>query len=211
MPPDTIFHITLVDNLPSIVASGGLYSDAAVRDAATAHAAIGSKSIKDRRMELLVPCHERTVVGEYVPFFYCPRSIMLFLIHKRNPMVPHRGGQDHVVHLAADLGSVMSWCDQNGVPWAIADGNAASAITKFSNNRATLAELDMKAINAHLWSESPLRERKQAEFLVYREFPWHLVNKIGVKDDTVRAAVRRAIAAAVHKPPVVIEPTWYYP
>jgi hypothetical protein len=38
-------------------------------------------SIKRRRIEqLAVSCHPGTRVGDYVPFYFCPRSIMLFVI-----------------------------------------------------------------------------------------------------------------------------------
>jgi len=43
-------------------------------------------------------------VGDYVPFYFCPRSIMLFIIHQANhPELDYRGGQVPIVHLQADL------------------------------------------------------------------------------------------------------------
>ncbi len=36
--------------------------------------------IKRRRLfEIDVQCHPDTMVGDYVPFYFCPRSIMLFI------------------------------------------------------------------------------------------------------------------------------------
>ncbi len=36
--------------------------------------------IKRRRVEELeVDCHPGTKVGDYVPFYFCPRSVMLFV------------------------------------------------------------------------------------------------------------------------------------
>lgn len=80
-----IYHITHVDNLPSILADGGIVSDAAMITRGGPAAAIGMSSIKRRRVEQLeVDCHPGTKVGEFVPFYFCPRSIMLYVIHRGN-------------------------------------------------------------------------------------------------------------------------------
>src|ERR1035441_9461886 len=43
---------------------------------------VGMSEIKRRRLEELdVHCHPGTKVGEYVPFYFCFRSIMLFLLY----------------------------------------------------------------------------------------------------------------------------------
>ncbi len=123
-----IYHITHVSNLPSIVADGELLSDAAMAARGGPLQAIGMDSIKRRRIhELEVPCHPDTRVGDYVPFYFCPRSVMLYLIHKGNhPDLRYRGGQEPVVHLEADLLSVVRWAETEGVPWAFSLTNAGS-------------------------------------------------------------------------------------
>ena len=89
-----IFHITHVDNLPGILADGGLLPDAALISRNANVAGIGMSSIKQRRLTLPVVCHPGDYVGDYVPFYFCPRSIMLFLIHcKNHPDLTYRGGQ----------------------------------------------------------------------------------------------------------------------
>ena len=90
----SIHHITHVDNLLSILSDGMLWSDAAMIARGAARAAIGMSSIKQRRLALPVRCHPGDHVGEYVPFYFCPRSIMLFLIHRANhPDLGYRGGR----------------------------------------------------------------------------------------------------------------------
>jgi len=43
-------------------------------------------------------------VGDCVPFYFCPRSVMLYLIYQGNhPDLQYHGGQDLVLHLEADL------------------------------------------------------------------------------------------------------------
>jgi hypothetical protein len=90
-----IYHITHVENLRDIIAAGGLVSDAEMIARGGPAAAIGMSSIKRRRVEQLeLGCHPGTKVGDYVPFYFCPRSIMLFVIYCANhPELTYRGGQ----------------------------------------------------------------------------------------------------------------------
>ncbi len=49
-----------------------------------------------------VKCHPGTKVGEYVPFYFCPRSVMLYILYMGNhPELGYRGGQAPIVHLSA--------------------------------------------------------------------------------------------------------------
>src|SRR6266851_1161554 len=101
LPADPrIYHITHIDNLPSIIAEGWLLSDAVMVARGGPQATIGVSSIKQRRLTLPVDCQPGTNVGEYVPFYFCPRSVMLFIIHKGNhPELSYQGGQEAVLHL----------------------------------------------------------------------------------------------------------------
>ena len=99
-----IYHILHVDRLASVVAEASLLSDAEIGGEAADGTTIGMGTIKERRLRLPVDCHPGTHVGEYVPFYFCPRSIMLYVIYKANhPELAYRGGQEPIVHLEADL------------------------------------------------------------------------------------------------------------
>jgi hypothetical protein len=54
---------------------------------------VGMSEIKENRMRLSVKCHDGDTVGEYVPFYFCPRSIMLFKAN--HPGLTYRGGDRH--------------------------------------------------------------------------------------------------------------------
>lgn len=96
-----IYHITHVDNLRAIVAEGALLPDAEMIARGGPGQAIGMFGIKLRRVEELeVACHSGTKVGHYVPFYFCPRSIMLYVIYRANHHeLTYRGGQGPIVHL----------------------------------------------------------------------------------------------------------------
>jgi hypothetical protein len=170
------------------------------------------KEIKRRRLEeLAVDCHPSTRVGEYVPFYFCPRSIMLYLLHMGNhPDVSYRGGQGPIVHLEADLHSVVRWANREGVRWAFSNSNAGARYAAFFNEVDRLGDLDWGAIAANDWKAAMVRERKQAEFLLERYFPWALIERIGVIDPGRAQAVSELQIAAEHKPEIVVQRNWYY-
>jgi len=85
-PPDEpkIYHIVHVDKLASIIADGCLWCDAVMVTKPGLGTVIGMNTIKQRRLVLPVDCHPGDHVGDYVPFYFCARSIMLYVIHRAN-------------------------------------------------------------------------------------------------------------------------------
>ena len=207
----SIYHITHVANLGRIVEQGGLVSDAAMMAAGGPPAAIGMSGIKQRRLILPVACHPPACVGDFVPFYFCPRSIMLFVIHRANhPDLTYRGGQGPIVHLQADLHSVISWAQAQGRPWAFSLSNAGAAYAEFRNSLDDLSQLDWGAITATDFREQAVRHGKQAEFLLHGSFPWTLVTEVDVHSAAVGAQAATAIGNSAHRPLVKIRPDWYY-
>lgn len=89
-----IYHITHLNNIGPIVQSGEILSDARMLAVPSGCTIIGMSKIKRRRLEEIeVSCHRGTRVGQYVPFYFCPRSIMLYILHMANhPDLTYRGG-----------------------------------------------------------------------------------------------------------------------
>ena len=97
-----LYHITHGANLSAIVETGGLLADSeAARGRAPTR--IGMSEVVARRKNLPVPCHPNTCVGDYVPFYFCPRSVMLYVIWRGNhPSLTYAAGQVPIVHLEAE-------------------------------------------------------------------------------------------------------------
>ena len=209
-PQPKIYHIAHVDRLPSIVAAGGLLSDAMVQAQALGGTMIGMNHIKQRRLtELQLASHPGLFVGACVPFYFCPRSVMLYLIHRRNAELAYQGGQASIIHLQADLGAVVAWANAEPARWAFTLSNAGSYFFEDRNDLARLGEINWTAVQASNWSGG-LKEGKQAEFLVEQRFPWHLIERIGVHSAAVYGQVVNALQAHGHRPPVEVLPGWYY-
>lgn len=206
-----IYHIVHGDRLPSITKDGGLICDAVMATRQNVGTTIGMSNIKGRRLQQQLPCYPDSCVGDYVPFYFCPRSVMLYLIHRANhPELSYKGGQQPIVHLELDLYSVIDWADSNKRRWAFSLSNAAAYYTQFRADLNRLDEINWDAVAANNWSQSEIKEAKQAEFLVHGTVPWRLVSRIGVISSQIGNRVARAISAASYKPRIEVIPSWYY-
>lgn len=206
-----IYHITHIDNLAAIVQSGCLLSDATMSIQGGPVRSIGMSSIKRRRLQLPVSCHPGTTVGEYVPFYFCPRSVMLYVIHRSNhPELAYQDGQEPIIHLEADVHRVITWAQQEKVRWAISSINAGARYAVFWNDVAALHQLDWKAIQATDFRNPDVKERKQAEFLVHSLVPFRLFERIGVCTAAIQREARRILNAAGHQMSVDIRRDWYF-
>jgi hypothetical protein len=199
-----IYHITDIANLPAILHSRGLFSDVALANAGGPQVQIGYQHIKARRMhQYKIDCCNDRFVGEFVPFYFCPRSVMLYVVNQGNSGRP-RGCQSTIVHLVSSVDAGLGL----GRQWAIADGNAGAAHTGFSTNTAALNDLDWSAIEATSWGGRT--HQKSAEFLVADFFPWTAITGIGCANDQVRMQVSHLLSQQAHRPTVSINPNWYY-
>ena len=204
-----VYHIVHVDRLASIAADGFLWSDAVLQQCQRQGTVIGMTEIKHRRLTNPVRCHRGLKVGGCVPFYFCPRSVMLYVIHMANhSQLDYRGGQDPIVHLQVDLHKAVRWADRNRQRWAFTLQNAAVRYVQARCNLAQLDEIDWNAVQARAWRSCS--ESKQAEFLVEYSFPWQLVRRIGARTAATRDRARDAISRAVHQPRVRIRRDWYY-
>ena len=166
-------------------------------------------TIKQRRLTNPVKCRPGLNVGDCVPFYFCPRSVMLYLIHRANhPELAYRGGQGPIVHLEANLNEAVDWAERHGRRWAFTLSNAGSRYFQDRCDLAQLDEIDWDAVQARTWQGRT--DGKQAEFLVERSFPWTLVRRVGVCSVEAYNGATESMRSADHRPAVTIQPEWYY-
>lgn len=206
-----IYHITHIDNLPAILALGELLSDTMIRTLGLQAQCIAHGHIKQRRQQTPVSMAPGGMVSDYVPFYFCPRSPMLYAIHGGS-VEGYPGGQGRVLHLVADAEAV----EASGAQCVHTDGNAASQPRRFFAGTSQLeTALSWDVIRSNSWGntadDNDRKRRKQAEFLVWQHVPWSAVSRIGVIDDTIGREVAALLAGSAHRPQIETQRTWYYP
>lgn len=199
-----LYHITDVANLPGILRSHGLLSDVAM--ARVAHEKIGYAHIKLRRMtQYRIPCCGNRFVGEFVPFYFCPRSPMLYTINKGNAGKP-AGCQKDILHLVSRLSHAI----ELDKAWAISDGNAGAGYTSFDNKLAALDGLDWGIINSNNWAGDERRNKKSAEFLIADSYPWSHIEGVVCQNRQTADRVSELLAKQENAPEVTVQSNWYY-
>jgi ssDNA thymidine ADP-ribosyltransferase, DarT len=146
-----------VDNLASILAEGGLWCDARLATRTASATSIGIGDLQSRRLMLPVKCYPGDLVGGYVPFYFCPRSIMLYLIHRANhPNLAYRGGQGRILHLELDLNELISWANGEGPSrrWAFTLSNGSAYYAEFRHRVEHLDQIDWVSVAANDFSDA---------------------------------------------------------
>ena len=201
-----LYHITDVANLQSIFDEGSLLSDAAMRAAGKDVTEIGYATIKWRRLNSYsVDCCNGRFVGEFVPFYFCPRSPMLFTINKGNTGRPP-GCQTSILHLVSDVGRAWSL----NKAWAISDGNAGAAYTTFSNAKDVLDGVAWDVVRSDAWSGDRMH-KKATEFLIEESYPIDLFFGIGVHNQQVADQVENILNRNNLNLQVKVKKEWYFP
>lgn len=207
-----IFHFTHIDNLATIIVDGGLMSDSECITRKRTAARSGNSEIKQRRFGQAIEAGVGMggVVADYVPFYYAPRSPMLFSIKSGNVsgVDPDQNPLVYCVARAEDFSPPH---------FVVTDGNAASALSSHYGTHADMSnKIDWNVMKASYWrntdEDGDRMRRRMAEFLVHRFVAWHhikaLVTRVPATQQAVLSLYKRL--QPQHQPPVTVNPSWYY-
>lgn len=122
MTNPAIYHITHADNVANIVREGRLWCDAQRIARGLVNTNIGYSHIKERRMRHPVTAAAGGTLGNYVPFNFCPRSVMLYVVSQGHEN--YREGQQPIVHLVSSIETIRTL----GRPWFFTDRHADLAM-----------------------------------------------------------------------------------
>jgi len=218
--PVRIFHITAIANLPSIAKAKALLATTEVAKKKIVCQSIAYQSIQGRRALKMVARPPGGVLHDYVPFYFAPRSPMLFTINSGNvPSCPYR--QTHIVHLATTVDLVTA----NGLTFVFYDHNATLGIAACYNNLNDLDKIDWPLFHEQpqldgyckYWQNRyddtryiKRMETRQAEFLVHRGVPLTLIQTVGTYDNGTADQVREVFKTAGVLLNVEAKPEWYF-
>lgn len=203
VPPNPlIFHITHVDNLEGILREGGLWCDSQRIARGLVSTNIGLTHIKKRRLSRVVATKAGGMLGDYVPFNFCKRSVMLYRIHLGHN--DYAGGQENIVHLVSTVNDAVAL----GRPWAFSDRHAELRHALHFDDLAKLSEVPWQVMEAQYWEN--VKEERQAEFLVHNFFPWEAVTEVAVMTPVVERRVQAILSGKLPTPVVAVRRKWYY-
>lgn len=209
-----IYHIIDINNLQSILNEGAILSYNTKEQKNIVHVNIAYQNIQDWRDKKEI---DKTLDGtpitlhDCVPFYFCPRSPMLYLIYRNNTEnYNYHGGQENIIHIVLSTDIVV----ENNLEFQFTDGHTRVEITEFYTNICDLSKLDWGVIDGNYWFDNKQypdrKRRKQAEFLVYNTSPILAIIGIGVYNNAMLNKAIDIIQKAKFNIDVKIRPGWYY-
>lgn len=78
-----LYHITYINNLPSILEQGGLQSHLYVQQHGLNYHDLANPNVQSRRHKISIPGSKGGSLHDYVPFYFASRSPMLYYLHKQ--------------------------------------------------------------------------------------------------------------------------------
>lgn len=219
--PTRLFHITALANLPSIWRAGALLAKNAGVEVGVSYQNIAHQGAQGARAKRRVPDPPGGLVHDYVPFYFAPRSPMLYAI-QAGKVDGCSWRQADIVHLETTIERATA----GGRPFVFYDCNATLA---FAEPFTDLAHLD-DAVAWDLLTEAPQldgyckfwqnrnspdrytdrMERRQAEFLIKDRLPLDCLTRLGVLDATKQAQVQSLIDVEAFGLQVHVMPSWYF-
>jgi ssDNA thymidine ADP-ribosyltransferase, DarT len=207
--PTPVFHITRFEHLESMVAHG-LLSDNQAQERGLVQVEIGNVGIKAQRVRRLVPIAPGGVVADYVPFYFAPRSPMLYAIDKGN--VPtYQQGCEEIIYLVSSTQTLAA----HGLTVLGTDRNAVMAVAEYTDDDTHLTEIvDWNLMKTRMWNNTSTapdrRERRQAELLVLGQVPWSAFLEVGTKSQGMKRRVEEVLARLAQTTEVAVRRDWYF-
>lgn len=170
---------------------------------------IGNTNLIEHRNTITIELEPYGTLSDYVPFYFCPRSPMLYCVHYK-VNTSFFGPQSEIIYLVSSVEKI----EKAGLQYIFTDGHAKIQFSKFFNNRNDLLKLDWNVINDNKWNNTDLdpdrKRRKQAEFLVYESLPLECLEGIAVYNEDILNYVNDVLAKHNKQLYTNIKKDWYY-
>lgn len=223
--PIFLFHFTAFQNLESMFSSGAIKSKNLLRSENITPTNIACYNIQDKRAKTLVNNNGRTL-HDYVPFYFAPRSPMLYSIVHNNVPEAEETNQENFVYLVS---SVEDLCDQEFI---FTDYQAIVTYASFFNNLSDLDKIcwDLFFEHPHSPRENPpfrgyckfflnkdedpryvkRKEARLAEFLVFSQVSIDKISMIVVKNSSMKEYIEKLLHKYSINITVEIREDWYF-
>ncbi|MBO4784891.1 MAG: DUF4433 domain-containing protein [Lachnospiraceae bacterium] len=197
------FRMTHIDNMPHIVRCGLVRASSPLRD--ENYVSIGDNQVINRRNESPVNGYH---LNDYIPFYFGPRSPMLYVIqHGYNGVC--RVEPENIVYCVVGIDDLIS----NNVDCIFTDGHALSRLTTYyEKTRLPSINEIVKSddVYSSLWnleSDPDLKRRKEAELLIKEDLSPQYVRGYAVYNEIAK---QRLVDMGVALEKISIKPNYYF-
>lgn len=197
------FRLTHIDNIQYIMSHGLVRSVSTLRD--ENYVSIGDVQViqirKDRK-------YHGYCLSDYMPFYFGPRSPMLYVIqHGFNGV--RKVAPENIVYCVVRIGDII----KNNINCIFTDGHALSSLTNYySKNELAILDRFIKYDDVYsaYWNSEmdiDLKRRKEAELLINDDLPVQYIRGFVVYNETAKT---RLINIGVAAELIVVKPGFYF-
>jgi ssDNA thymidine ADP-ribosyltransferase, DarT len=201
-----IFRITHRDNVPWILDHGLHAANGDVIDPNFRN--IGNPDLIGKRNHRVVQVGPRGTLGDYIPFYFTPFSIMMFNI--RTGYNVRKVPNEEIVILVSSLHRVA----EMQIPFVFTDQHAYPLMAGYFADLKDLDHVDWDLLNCRDFRHDPddpgKKERYQAEALIWRHLPVQGLLGICSYAEAVDAEIRAELAKRKIEMQTVVQRNWYF-
>lgn len=203
-----LFRITHIANVPWLMRHGLHAASSAVTD--PEYVAIGNPDLIAKRSRRSVPLAPYGTLSDYVPFYFTPKSPMLYNIKTGHRGIQQRSNDDIVILISSCRAMA-----ENSVTTLYTDRHAYIATATWTATAADLGQLlDWDILSRHDFSYSEdypdKMERYQAEALAHRHVPPSALLGLACASHDVATRIELATQRAGASVKVLARPGWYF-
>lgn len=198
------FRLVHIDNIPHVCTSGFVHKDSP--NAKPDYVQIGDPSVINVRKSRIVA--GGNAISTYIPFYFGPRSPMLYVIQHGYNGVRQYPPQD-LVYCVLTIKDLI----ENKIDCVFTDGHALNCLTT-TYQKEDLSRIDeiinFSDIYSQCWIneyDHDIKRRKEAELLIRQELGPQYIRGFVVYDE---AAKERLIGFGINPKEIVIKKNFYF-
>lgn len=202
-----IFRIIHRDNLGWVLKNGLHCAASQVRD--PNFIPIGSPDLIVKRTVRAIPHPPGGTLSNYVPFYFTPRSPMLFNIKTGYNGIRQRSS-DEILFLVTSLSQLA----KNNVQFLFTDRHAYLQAAQFSNRIQDLNRIDWRILQNSDFkrdnNDLGKMERYQAEALAFNHVPSSALIGVACYTQRVKDEIGPVLAGGILEGKAYAQPRWYF-
>ena len=201
-----IWRIVHRDNLAWILDNGLHCGNSGIRSANWVD--IGNPELIDKRSNHPVPLPPAGVLGDYVPFYFTPFSVMMMNIHSGRGVIQRKNKE--IVILVSSIPKIK----KKGLDYVFTDGHAYCQWADFYNDDKDLNKIDWSILQRRDFARDPddpaKLDRYQAEALIHQSCPVSSLLGIVCYTESMKNSIEKLLKKRGLKLKVYARKEWYF-
>lgn len=199
-----IYRITHVNNIDHIIKHGITHRNSINQN--LNYITIGDTSLIGTRNKKIIP--NGSAIGDFIPFYFCFRSPMLFVIQRGYNNVQIQR-PSNIIYCVSSLQEIIN----SEIDFLYTDGHATDSFTTFYKpNQIDNIEqqLDFDAIRSKFWKDEndlDLKRRKEAELLLLSDLPVDRILGYIVYSDYTKKVL---MSKGIEDQSIAVRPNYYF-